>query len=121
MFKLLFFTLLIFFSSFVIFEQITILGQEVKQSAPTVIIIPGASEPITKSPFFPSSLNLPIGSTVNWINKDQVTHTVTSFTLTFDSGLLSPNQSFVHTFFNPGYYNYYCTLHPYMSGAITIS
>lgn len=120
MFRLQIFTLVLLSSFFLILDQTTILGQGVQQSPTTITIIPGASEPGTENPFFPSSLNLPIGSIVNWTNKDQLIHTVTSFTKSFDSGMLSPNQYFNNTFYTPGYYNYYCSVHPYMNGEITI-
>lgn len=96
---------------------ISVSGQ---QTQTLIIITPGASEPGANSPFFPTSISLPVGSTVNWTNKDHLTHTVTSFTNSFDSGLLSPDQSYTETFYRPGYYNYYCSIHPYMNGEINI-
>jgi plastocyanin len=76
--------------------------------------------------FFPSSLTVPTGATVTWVNMDFVQHTVTSGadgapTGVFDSHLLSHMQSFSYTFTTPGTYPYYCDLHPIMTGTITVT
>ena len=61
-----------------------------------------------------------------WTNQDGLTHTVTSVTPegptgVFDSGFLSSGQTFSYTFKEAGTYNYFCRVHNYMRGTITIS
>ena len=89
--------------------------------AQTIRIAPGSSNPNTQNPFYPSSINLPVGIIVKWVNDDTVYHTVTSNSGFFDSGLLGPNEPWKWTFSATGFYGYYCKLHPYMSGSITVS
>jgi plastocyanin len=70
------------------------------------------------------------GDTVTWSNVAGF-HTVTECTADFatcpptggfDSGVLEPNQTYAHTFQDPGSYSYYCTLHPtQMRGEILVS
>ena len=91
------------------------------QVLPTPVnIAPGSSDPGTPSPYYPSPVSLVIGSTVKWTNNDAVYHTVTSSTGSFDSGLIGPNGTWERTFPAAGYYSYYCKLHPYMNGVITV-
>jgi len=90
----------------------------------TVYIRPGASSPGAPTPFDPILLSFRFtdaGTTVTWINEDNTYHTVTSLTNSFPSEMIAPNGNFNYTFHDSGYYDYYCTLHPYMTGAINIS
>lgn len=90
----------------------------------TIYIRPGASNPGTLAPFDPAVANFGFSTvpvTVRWINEDNTYHTVTSLTNSFDSQMIAPNGTFDHTFIDSGYYDYYCSLHPYMTGAINIS
>lgn len=86
----------------------------------TISIVVNASDPLTISAFNPSPVNLPVGSSVTWINNDAVLHTVTSFDGSFDSGIIPPGGKFTQTFSEMGYYTYYCRLHPNMNGVIAI-
>jgi hypothetical protein len=67
------------------------------------------------------------GDEVVWMNADTAAHTVTSGTVEngpddiFDSGIFGPGKSFPQTFSDLGYYPYYCLLHPWMEGAITVT
>ena len=83
-------------------------------------------------PFNPSPLSVKAGDTVIWRNDDVEIHTVTSsgnssstFAMTnknreLDSGPLNPRQTFEHTFEKPGNYNYFCMIHPSMTGEIVV-
>jgi len=123
--KILIFILLMSFS--LILEPILVLAQVFQPPPPPIImIVPGASSPGTPNPFNPPSVNLQLGAyggsvTIRWLNTDTVIHTVTSSTNNFDSPIIGPNQPFEYTFYNTGYYNYYCRIHPFMTGLITIS
>jgi plastocyanin len=39
----------------------------------------------------------------------------------FDSGTISPNNTFSHTFQNSGTIHYHCMMHPFMTGEVTVS
>ncbi|HEV2227176.1 MAG TPA: plastocyanin/azurin family copper-binding protein [Nitrososphaerales archaeon] len=76
--------------------------------------------------FYPSSVTVPKGTTITWINMDFVQHTVTSGTEQgptgpFGSNPLGHMQSFSYTFNTAGTYSYYCDLHPNMIGTIQVS
>ena len=80
-----------------------------------------------KQPYIPGSVIIQSGDKVKWINSDEEVHTVTSGLGSedsgkqFDSGLLSANQTFDHTFDKPGTYNYYCSVHPIMTGLVNVN
>jgi len=60
--------------------------------------------------FNPATLTIKANTTVTWLNSGQIVHTVTSSPGTnpgFDSGGLSPNQSFSYYFTTPGNYSYH--------------
>ena len=81
-----------------------------------------------KEPYIPGSIIIQSGDKVRWINNDVEVHSVTSGLESsadggnqFDSGLLNANQTFEHTFDKPGTYNYYCSVHPIMTGLVNVN
>jgi plastocyanin len=61
------------------------------------------------------------GTKVRWINRDSTTHTATANKKrSFDSGRLSPGQSYTHTFKRAGKQRYHCEIHPDMMGSIVV-
>src|SRR5438093_296825 len=88
-----------------------------------VTIVEGASSHYPGGPFFsPANLTVKVGKTVTWVNKDTVTHTVTSDgSSLFDSGFMPTGATFQFTFTAAGTYPYYCTVHPYMKGTIVVT
>ena len=70
------------------------------------------------SAYGPSQLDVLPGKTVRWSNVSPRTHTVTSDTGVFDSGHLGPGDSFDFTFNQPGRYQYHCTIHSSILGAL---
>ena len=70
--------------------------------------------------FTPKEMTVPVGATVKWTNKDDIPHTVTSDSKVFDSSILDTNQSFQFTFTKPGTFNYFCKLHPHMTGVVIV-
>ena len=71
--------------------------------------------------FQPYSLEIPLGTTVTWVNNSDKAHTVTGEDLAFDdSGLIEPGDSFRQTFVEPGTYRYTCGPHPDMMGLIVV-
>jgi plastocyanin len=71
--------------------------------------------------FSPNTLTLSVGGTVTWTNHDNVPHVVSSADDQFKkSPLLKTGQSFSHSFATRGTYNYFCSIHPRMTGRIIV-
>jgi amicyanin len=70
--------------------------------------------------FAPQRLTVKAGTTVTWINEDDIPHTVASSTKQFKSKALDTDDKFSFTFSTPGTYDYFCSLHPHMTGTILV-
>jgi len=88
--------------------------------------------------YVPAQLTITAGTTVTWVNRDSVGHTVTEgdpaspkqpALRIFDSSneastgkvqLMQGGDSWSYTFNTPGTYTYYCIVHPYMTGQIIV-
>ncbi len=70
--------------------------------------------------FAPQRLVVKAGTTITWINDDDIPHTVASSTKLFKSNALDTKDKFSFTFTTPGAYEYFCSLHPHMTGAIVV-
>jgi len=67
------------------------------------------------------TLTVSPGTTVTWINNDDVPHTVVSEdTTTFKSKALDTGDKFSYTFAKPGKYPYFCSVHPKMMAEIVV-
>jgi plastocyanin len=109
----------------------------------SVIIPKGSANPeidITKlGPrqwYLPRQITVGVNDTITWTNNDNQVHTVTSGIGAgieslinnkrgtpnglFDSGPFKSGQSWMHTFTKPGTYTYFCTIHPWMDGVVTV-
>src|SRR5215203_3823787 len=71
--------------------------------------------------FSPANMTVAPGTTVMWVNNGQAPHTSTADDGTWDSGTLQPGKSFSFTFDQAGTYTYHCSIHPDMTGTITVS
>jgi plastocyanin len=71
--------------------------------------------------FTPKSMTVKAGTTVTWTNQDDIPHTVTSTTKQFRSNALDTDDKFTFTFSTPGTYDYFCSLHPKMTGTIVVA
>ena len=71
--------------------------------------------------FSPASLTVSTGATVSWVNSGALPHTVTATDSSFDSGFMFTGDSYSRTFSSAGTFNYLCTLHPEMTGTITVT
>jgi plastocyanin len=67
-----------------------------------------------------ASIEVALGTTVKWTNRDDVPHTVTSSTKVFKSQALDTGEVFSYTFTEAGTFEYYCSLHPHMTGKIIV-
>lgn len=83
-----------------------------------------SSVTIRNMKFMPTDLTVWQGTTVTWMNQDNIAHTVTSDDTTsnvkFDSGTLQPGQNFSYTFSQTGVYSYHCSIHPQMTGSVNV-
>ena len=85
---------------------------------------PGCDE--TNECFLPSSITISIGDTVQWNNADTAAHTITSGSAQdgvsglFDSSLFMSGETFEFTFEKAGTYDYFCMVHPWMTGVIHV-
>ncbi len=70
--------------------------------------------------FTPTTVTVPVGTTVTWTNDDGTLHTVTSASKVFTSAGLDEGGVFSYTFTSPGTYSYFCKLHPHMTGTIVV-
>jgi plastocyanin len=70
--------------------------------------------------FGPKELTVKAGTTVQWTNKDDIPHTVTSDNGVFSSPVMDTNQVFQYTFAKPGKFSYHCKLHPSMTGVVMV-
>jgi len=87
--------------------------------ATEVSIVKNSWDPKVPKPYTPSAIQVGAGSSVTWTNNDSVMHTVTSDG-NFDSGFIQAGQQWSYAFESHGIYNYYCTLHPWMKGAVDV-
>ena len=69
--------------------------------------------------FSPAELKVKVGDTVTWTNHDDIPHTVVSAGK-FRSKTMDTDNTFSFTFTSAGDYKYFCSLHPHMTGMITV-
>lgn len=70
--------------------------------------------------FAPMTVEVTRGTTVTWVNKDDIPHVVASTTGVFKSRAIDTDGTFTYTFDAPGTYEYYCSVHPKMTGKIVV-
>ena len=96
-------------------------------SGSTVSIVPGSSAPSNEKYYAPETIAISKGTTVTWTNDDVTLHTVTSGTAgegnigtEFDSSYMAAGKMFEHAFDTVGMFDYFCTLHPFMTGKVKV-
>jgi amicyanin len=81
----------------------------------------GANEiKIDNFTFSPPELTVAVGTTVTWVNHDDMPHSIVDKNKAFRSKTLDTNNSFSFTFANAGTYDYFCGLHPHMTAKIIV-
>jgi plastocyanin len=70
--------------------------------------------------FGPKELTIAVGTTVKFVNHDDIPHTVVEKKLSFRSKALDTDDSYSYTFATAGSFDYFCSLHPHMVGKITV-
>jgi plastocyanin len=72
------------------------------------------------STFTPGEITVTPGTTVTWVNKESMPHTVVDLNRGFRSKILAKDGTFSFTFTNAGDYNYLCSIHPNMKGKVIV-
>ena len=114
--------------------MVSVTGVVYAQSSYDINIPTGAASP--DAPYFwqnekdgstTGNIEIIVGDKVVWKNADTAAHTVTSGTPTdgpdeiFDSGLFAPGKSFPFIFEEKGTYPYFCLVHPWMTGIVSVT
>jgi plastocyanin len=89
--------------------------------SPGMVQAQPASVSIVDFAFNPSAITVAAGTTLTWQNTGRATHTTTSTTGAWNSGRLSPGQTFSFTFTQAGTFPYRCDIHQSMQGTVTVS
>ena len=77
--------------------------------------------------YLPQDITISTGDTVQWDNVDTAAHTVTGGSPAdgpsgvFDSSLLMAGGDYSFTFDDAGNYDYFCMVHPWMVGSVTVN
>lgn len=92
------------------------------------VLIPNGNSAQANTGFFvPLNLEIIRGTTVIWQNEDNIGHTVQSqdaqgnVIAMFNSPVLKTGDTFTYKFDKPGVYHYFCTIHPWRIGVVTVS
>jgi plastocyanin len=70
--------------------------------------------------FTPKELTVAVGTTVKWVNHDDIPHTIVEKKTSFRSKALDTDDSYSFTFTSAGTFDYFCGLHPHMVGQIIV-
>lgn len=70
--------------------------------------------------FSPAKISVKKGTSVRWVNKDSIVHTVTGDHGGPDSPALEKDKGYTYTFNETGVFDYHCKPHPVMRGTIEV-
>src|ERR1700676_3223233 len=70
--------------------------------------------------FTAPELTVAVGTTVKWVNHDDIPHNVVDKNKAFRSKALDTDDSYSYTFASAGTFDYFCGLHPHMVGKIIV-
>ena len=70
--------------------------------------------------FTPKELTVAVGTTVKWVNHEDIPHTVANKDKAFRSQALDTDDSYSFTFTSAGTFDYFCGLHPHMVGKVIV-
>ena len=70
--------------------------------------------------FSPEDLTINAGTTVTWANNDAAVHDATERDHSWNTELLSKGEAGEITFDEPGTFEYFCSIHPWMEASITV-
>jgi Icc protein len=96
--------------------------QMVTGKAKAALVLAANQVGIDNFSFTPPVLSVKGGTEVTWINKDDVPHIIVNTQMKFlPSKVLDTDQRFSHTFKERGVYDYYCSIHPKMTGKVIVT
>jgi plastocyanin len=81
---------------------------------------PGVVILIDNFTFAPAVVTAQPGITVTWTNRDDIPHVVLMLSQKLRSKVMDTGESFSHTFTEPGSFDYFCALHPHMTGRVIV-
>ena len=115
---------------FLIENEVIVIEEQTKsvtEITDTVVTIPNGNADVSSSGFYiPLNMEIPVGTTVTWVNEDSFPHNVQSqdefgkVSDVFNSPPLDTGERFEFTFEEEGVYNYFCSFHPWRVGLITV-
>jgi plastocyanin len=70
--------------------------------------------------YMPHDITVAAGTTIIWVNNDDIPHTVVSTTDVFKSRALDTDDKFSFKFDKPGTYEYFCSIHPKMTAKVIV-
>jgi plastocyanin len=70
--------------------------------------------------FTAPELTVAVGTTVKWVNHDDIPHNIVNKDKVFRSKPLDTDDSYSYTFASAGTFDYFCGLHPKMVGKIIV-
>jgi plastocyanin len=70
--------------------------------------------------FVPQRVTIKPGTTVTWVNEDDIPHAIAATGKEFRSKVLDTNDKYSFTFTTAGTFEYFCSLHPHMTGTIVV-
>ena len=103
-----------------------VLGAVVGSGLAGGVLVARAASPATaisidNFTFNPQTVTVKAGTTVTWTNKDDIPHGIASAKNVFKkSQALDTDDSYSFTFSTPGTYEYFCYIHPHMTGTIVV-
>jgi len=107
-------------SAGVLIASIVFLAKTSSVSANTQTAAASPNVTIDNFSFGPAALTVSAGTTVTWINRDDIPHTVVSTENAFKSKAVDTDEKFSYTFAKPGTYAYFCSIHPKMTGKVVV-
>jgi predicted lipoprotein with Yx(FWY)xxD motif/plastocyanin len=90
-------------------------------AAPTATTSGSANAAEIRGFAFPANVTVVAGATVTWTNADSAPHTVTADDGAFDSGDINQGGTYQRSFASAGTFKYHCTIHPTMTGSVTVT
>lgn len=82
---------------------------------------PAVEVSIDNFTFTPAEITIAPGTTVTWVNHDDIPHTVVEANRSFKSKTLDTEDRFSMTFRSSGSFAYFCSLHPHMTGKVIVT
>lgn len=81
-----------------------------------------------KNCYEPDTITVQPNTVITWTNIDNTVHTVTSVVpsdndtgTAFDSDMINPGATYSFIFMKPGTYDYFCSIHPWMTGEVIVA